>query len=416
MTVIYNGFPIVDNAYFWNRPSAWLSIAGLQPTEEKIYGLIAVYPQDANYIAVQMAGAYTVDWGDGVVEDFASGVTGQHQYTYSALSAATDTGVYRQALVMITPQAGNNLTAVRFDVNHSAVAAGSGTGWLELNISAPNATSLKVGSSASVIHGVLESVNFANCTALTNLDDAFNRLYAVQRLLFPATLNALTTMNRMCANCLSLRGLTLPATLPEVLTAISAINNMGLLQFQVPSMPKATDLSNFLANNSFLTKITFLAGFPAATTATSLLSASRVLKYANIPSMPLCTTGSTLISSSLLIEKIDFDPAFAPTSITSLGGSNPSLREIGALNLSNATTAFSVTNSVNLQRSRAYGATRAQNYSGCKLDRVALVEIFDNLGTASGAQSINITGNPGAAALSAGERAIATGKGWTITG
>lgn len=416
MTVIYNGYPVVDNAYFWNRPSAWLAIAGLQPTDEKIYGLIAVYPQDANYIAVQMTGAYTVDWGDGVVENFASGVTGQHQYTYSALSSATDTGVYRQALVTITPQVGNNLTVVRFDVNHSSVAAGSGTGWLELNVSAPNATSLRIGSTASVIHGVLESVNFANCTALTDLTSAFARLYALQRLIFPTALNALTAIDGFCSNCISLRGVKLPTTLPELLTAGTAFNNTGLIEIQVPSMPKATTLSSFLASNSFLSKVTFLAGFPAVTACASLFSSSRILKYVNIPSMPLCTSASTLFPSSLMIEKIDFDPAFAPTTISSLGGTNPSLREIGALNLSNATTGFSVANSANLQRSRAYGGRFTQNYSGCKLDRAALVEIFNNLGTASGAQTITITGNPGAAALSAGERAIATGKGWTITG
>ena len=50
------------------------------------------------------------------------------------------------------------------------------------------------------------------------------------------------------------------------------------------------------------------------------------------------------------------------------------------------------------------------------LGRTELVEIFNNLGTASGAQTIVITNCLGAAALTAPERAIATGKGWTITG
>jgi hypothetical protein len=44
-----------------------------------------------------------------------------------------------------------------------------------------------------------------------------------------------------------------------------------------------------------------------------------------------------------------------------------------------------------------------------------LVEIFNNLVTTTG-QTITISGNWGASLLTPAERAIATGKGWTITG
>jgi len=49
------------------------------------------------------------------------------------------------------------------------------------------------------------------------------------------------------------------------------------------------------------------------------------------------------------------------------------------------------------------------------LGQAALVQVFNDLPTIT-AKTINITGASGAAALTAPERAIATGKGWTITG
>ncbi len=72
--------------------------------------------------------------------------------------------------------------------------------------------------------------------------------------------------------------------------------------------------------------------------------------------------------------------------------------------------------SSSLSRSEVFGGTRAISYYNCRLSRAALVEIFTNLGTASGAQTITITGNPGAASLDAADRLIATSKGWTIAG
>jgi hypothetical protein len=49
------------------------------------------------------------------------------------------------------------------------------------------------------------------------------------------------------------------------------------------------------------------------------------------------------------------------------------------------------------------------------MGQAALVQLFNDLPTLT-SKTINITSATGAASLTAGERAIATGKGWTITG
>jgi len=63
-----------------------------------------------------------------------------------------------------------------------------------------------------------------------------------------------------------------------------------------------------------------------------------------------------------------------------------------------------------------YGGTSPQiDIRFNKLGQAALVQVFNDLPTIT-AKTIDITGCSGASSLTAGERAIATGKGWTITG
>ena len=61
------------------------------------------------------------------------------------------------------------------------------------------------------------------------------------------------------------------------------------------------------------------------------------------------------------------------------------------------------------------GTTYAISYSGCKLSEAALVAIFTALGSANGgSQTITVTGTWGDALLTAADKAIATGKSWTV--
>ena len=55
------------------------------------------------------------------------------------------------------------------------------------------------------------------------------------------------------------------------------------------------------------------------------------------------------------------------------------------------------------------------SYGNCKLDRAAIVAVFNALGTAvPPAQTITVTGNPGVPYLTPDDIAIATNKGWAV--
>ena len=51
----------------------------------------------------------------------------------------------------------------------------------------------------------------------------------------------------------------------------------------------------------------------------------------------------------------------------------------------------------------------------CSLSRAAIVSFFNSLPTITSAKAITLTGNPGVSELTNAEKAIATGKGWTLT-
>jgi hypothetical protein len=48
------------------------------------------------------------------------------------------------------------------------------------------------------------------------------------------------------------------------------------------------------------------------------------------------------------------------------------------------------------------------------LSRTAIVDIFNGLASGVTSKTITVSGNPGSGALTAGDRLIATSKGWTV--
>ena len=131
--------PVINE---WVRPSDWLPITKPDGTSQKVIGLFAVFDSDTNYVAFSASGAYTVDWGDGSApENYATNVQCQHKYTFASIDPATTTAEgYRQVVITITPQAGQNLISINFQKYHSEVGGTFGTtAWLELYASTSNA-------------------------------------------------------------------------------------------------------------------------------------------------------------------------------------------------------------------------------------------------------------------------------------
>jgi len=197
------------------RPTDWLALPGVTG-QQKFVGLHAVYP-DSNFCALLAEGGYTVDWGDGTVENIASGVQANHQYNYSTFDVANATLCsrgYKQAIVTVTPQAGQNLTTLNLHKKHTMAGLQMySSGFLDIAISGSLLTSLLIGVQTAgaatqvIIFAGLEQVTLLD-NAVTTFSYMFSACYSLQSIPLLDT-SAGTTFSGMFQSCSSLQSIPL---------------------------------------------------------------------------------------------------------------------------------------------------------------------------------------------------------------
>ena len=229
----------------YQRPADWIAMPSIDPSEQKVAALFLVGDNNSNFIAFSCSGAYTVDWGDGNTENIASNTTAQHNYVFSDLSASTEFGPTgsksRQAMIVITPQAGQSLTAISFNYRHSALSTTYNTPILEILLAAPNCTSLLISGSTNNLR-LLEQ-----CTILshntTSMIFMFFNCYALQSVpLFDTS--SVTNMSSMFQNSSSLQ--TIPALDCSTSTNMTnfAHTSYGLKRSQATGIKVSTSFAN----------------------------------------------------------------------------------------------------------------------------------------------------------------------------
>ena len=455
--------PIVEGSSStpsWTRPTDWLTMP--TPGAQEVIGLMAVYDDGANYVAIQCTGAYTVDWGDGTTTNYANNTVASYQHTFAALSAGTLTSKgFRQALVRITPQSGQNLTSVAFNIQNATLAKnGFAVGWLDFDIRTPNALPTFGGSGTVVRYARLEKVTIRQMST-TNPSNLFNNLYSLKSVYIePTETTGCTSFLNMFLNCHSLEEVNLFDTSTGT-NASAMFQNCYNLQ-SVPSFNfSATTNVALLFNNCY--SLTTAPAFIMGTDCTQMFTGCSSLVTVGLMTTTNVTNFTSIFNSCYSLETIPLINTSAGTNFTSMFANCNSLMEVPLLNLvaatnltgmfngaqsimylpafntANVTTLSSTFNnclnlrelpalslpvctvftswlgsSSTLSKSGVINPTRGHSYSGMSLSQANIVTIFNNLGTASGAQTITVSSNPGYAGLTAGERLIATLKGWTI--
>lgn len=209
-----------ENPEQWQRPTDWLPIEDkVAEGDQKFVGLLAIYEEE-NFISLSATGNYTVDWGDGVVENFIAGTQADHTYAYSSFPGTETTGGYRQTIVTVTPQSGQNLTGINLQQKHRE--SGSSyytTGWLDIRMSGSKMINLTIGGQ-SIYHRALEAFCFLGSNAISGFRNLFYRCNLLQSIAALDTSNG-TDFNNMFHECFSLK------TIPLLNTAKgTAFNNM----------------------------------------------------------------------------------------------------------------------------------------------------------------------------------------------
>jgi hypothetical protein len=318
----------------WNRPDDWPLLPIPATGEQVIHALIAVDDTTFEHTALLCRGAYTVDWGDGVVENFADNARADHTYTYATLNSPVLGDGHKCALVTVRPQSGQNLTTISFQQRPAAwpVALLPFAKWMEIGISAPNCNTLSIGGNAltSFTHCRYVHVYAHNTISGSSL---FGRLSVLES--FYMDTSGITNFLNMVGSCESIKRMPACLTFESAAQATSA--NNGVVQ-----------IFNNCKSATELPPVPIQAG-----------STFEVSMYA-------------FCSSLQVLPAMDWSGYAAGS--TNIPGTGMKLR-----------------------RSLVYGMTQTHSYLNSLLDAAALNEIFTNLGTAASGATITISGNPGAA-------------------
>jgi hypothetical protein len=238
----------------WQRPSDWLAIPDTVSGEQVFYGLVAVQNVSfGNFVAFSFAGNYTVNWGDGsALENVSSGVTAQHQYNWADVGNVTSEG-FRQALITVTPQSGQNITNINLQRAHSVVGNGRASLFLDMVMSLPNVTGANqtIGNGTFAPHRRCQRVWIKEIGAITVGTQMFFNFNSLQELPLFNT-SSITLMNSMFNGCVSLE--TIPLFNTSLVTNMNSMFNgcNSLKTIPLIDAASATDVAQMFSGCSSL--------------------------------------------------------------------------------------------------------------------------------------------------------------------
>jgi surface protein len=404
------------------RPADWVALPTVLSSDQKFVGLHAVYDHESNFVAVNCAGAYTVDWGDGVTENFATGVQANHNFLYANLSSGTlSTRGYRQAVVTITPQAGQNLTTVNLFIKHnqSGLASnGYSTGWLDIRMAGSLISTLTIGgASTSVVrHRMLEQFEYVGTSAVVTCANKFQNCVQLRSLIGTAWTSSVTNMTSMFSSCSSLQTVPLFNT-GAVTNMTSMFSSCASLQ-TVPLFSTGTvTLMTSMFDSCFSLQTVPLFSTGAVTDVSSMFASCFALATVPLFNTASVTNMSSMFNSCTSLQMVPLFSTGAVTNMTSMFNGCSSLQMVPLLNTSgvilDANIGSIFTGCSSLRIGALSGTKVTISYLNCLLGPAALDAIYTNLASGVVSKTITVTGNWGVATDTP---SIATAKGWTVTG
>lgn len=405
----------------WVRPADWIAMPTVTQSQE-FNGIVAVYPQDSNFIALSAtttAGSYNVDWGDGTSRSYASTTTAEYSHSYNSLpeSSYCSRG-YRQALITVTPSGSANLTEINLQKKHSRAGLPSSpsANWLDIQLSGPNITSSYIGFTTNITLYLLER---ARINSLSSSYTNFSTMFAYCNSLQSVSLNTQygTDFSQMFRNCPNLRNIPPLNTSngTNFSTMFSSCNSLRSIPLLNTS--NGTNFSSMFSSCNSLQSVPIL-NISNGNNFSNMFSACNSLQSVTL--LSVASSGSnynSMFANCNSLQNISGLNTSSGSLFSQMFSTCYSLSSLSGLNVSNGSNfSFMFTNCKGLKDGALSGSRYTIDYTGCLLSRDAIVSIFNNLGTAiiSGSTSITCSSNHGVVDLTAGDIAIANTKGWNV--
>jgi len=400
----------------WVRPSDWLEIDSLVNIgDHRFVGLMAIFDETVagnpkNYQTIRSSQAYTVEI-DGVATNYGAGVLCQIAITYASINISTLTSEgFKQSIIEVYPQVGTWTGDLRFDIARTTAPTAYNSQFIDIRLSAPN-ISLYGQTNASVRQVYLKKHVYLG-THL-NFSRAGQFGFAVSMEYVSEDYANATSMGNYFLNAKAPRDIgDIIAPVATSATTMFYLNS-GLNSIGNITINSAITTTTMCQGNTTLTSIGNIS-LASSTSASSLLFSNAMLATVGTVNIPLATTMFQFVYNCTALTTLGNITTGA--GLTILTTAFYQCRKLLGVNISNCsgvtTTTTALTECVSLTSLILTGLTRGITVPPCNMDEQAFIDFFNSLGTASGAQTIVITGN---ITLLASTLLIATGKGFTVT-
>lgn len=379
----------------WARPSDWRTLPTLTAASEAGHILVFVYENRLNRFAVTVApsGSANIAWGDGtsVTSNAASQIK---TYTYSSIAETvyvdSQTGEnYKQVIVSIT-RIGAAITGVDFHNHYPTTATITPFYGVDYNLSFPNTVELYINSPYVRRTSYLQRLRIwaigSSCNLiLRNLDN-------LKSVSLPATVNVSTYLMIGCKGYYEFGNLNFGTST----NVGQALYDMGAVSIGNVVANSATNAAYLFGENKLIEKQGTVT-LPVATSIFYAWSSCPNLRTVGLITCPLVTDYSYAFNYCYSLTSIQFSDCSACTT----------------------TTGFLIA-CYSLNSAILPGLTRSVNFNNNAMGNYGMNLFANSIGTASGAQTITITGTPFGALVTAADatalaiRAVMIGKGYTI--
>ena len=372
----------------WIRPTDWIPIPDIATGEEVVYMLNAVYDNNSNFIAFLFQGNYTVDWGDGNIENVNSNIKAEHQYNYADCGNLSERG-YKQALIKVTPQGGQHLSYINLQ------------------------QTTNIGSSKnSYVLDIILNVPYFNLI-YDNLFSGSSQFFPCLERFFILEIGNITTTINMFSNMTSLQSIPLFNT-----SNVISMQYMFSKCNKLKSVP-LFNTSNVLDMSYMFEECHSLITIPLFDTSSVTTMHRMFFDCFNLNAIPVLNVGNVttmvyMFYTCKLLESVEFNTISTPIDMSYMFYNCSSLKYVTLGDLGNVVTFniifYGVTNQtivrlINLKKSTEIAYSRM---SANELNNVGnYVADLTDLPSAS----INVVNTFGAGLM---DTSIWTNKNWTI--
>jgi len=361
---------------------------------------LLVYENRLNRFTCQIYNNAAIDWGDGTTSAPTTSVRTK-TYTYSTLSGTVYVDAltgenYKFVTISITAS-GGNISLVDFAVSSATSPLNSPSYAVDFNLSFPNATQIHFGGVFTRDNSLMQQLRLWSVGSGCYL--RFQKSYNLQSLQLPVSM--VLSQPTIATNIGACRVGNL-----DYSTTTNISNNFStsrILSHGNLIANSATNIGVYLADATACESVGTVTCNAVVGGATSTFSGMFALRSIGLITMPLATDYSSMFANDYVLNAIRFANSSACTTTTGM-----------------------IQNCTSLQVLHLPNLTRGVNFTGTSIGNYGMNifasgdGILNGVGTASGAQTITITGTPFGVLVTASDatalaiRLVLTTKGYTI--